>query len=125
MDNFKQASKEKLRVVTSKGSLSVEQLWDLSINELDTLAVSLNDSYENSKGKSFIEKRTVKDKGLKLQFDVVLEILQTKSEEAEIAKEKSENKARNQKIREIIAQKQDDSLANKSIKELEKMIVED
>ncbi|HWY10568.1 MAG TPA: hypothetical protein VN026_04530 [Bacteroidia bacterium] len=119
---YKDASKLKLRFPTSKGSLSVEQLWDLSIADLDTLAVSLQESYENSKGKSFIQKRTTKDKGLKLQFDLVLDILQTKVEEAEIAKEISTKKERNQKIIQLIAEKKDGELSGKSIKELEAML---
>ncbi len=122
MSNFKEATKQKLRFVTSKGSLSVEQLWDLSITDLDTLAVSLEESYKNSKGKSFLEKRTTKDKGLKLQFDVALEILQYKVEEAEATKELAADKEHNKKIIELIAQKKDGELANKSVKELEAML---
>jgi len=101
---YKQLIKDKTRFVTAKGSLSLEQLWDLSVKELDTLAVSLQEAYDKSNTKkSFIEKRTTKDKSLKDQLDVVLDILQDKLEEAELAKVKAENKARNQKIREIIA----------------------
>lgn len=108
-----------------KGSLTLEQLWDLSINELDTLAVSLNDAYENSKGKSFIEKRTTKDKNLKSQLDVVLDILQTKVEELEASKEKAARKERNQKILSLIALKEDEELAKKSKKELQALLEED
>ena len=123
---YKQLIKDKTRFTTSKGNLSLEQLWDLSINELDTLAVSLQDAYDKSNNKkSFIEKKTTKDKNLKLQLDVVLDILQTKMEEAEVSKTKAENKARNQKIREIIAQKQDDALTKMSLKELTGMLTED
>lgn len=122
MDNFKQASKEKLRVLTTKGSLSVEQLWDLSLTDLDTLAVSLEEAYEKSKGKSFLVKRTVKDKNLKLQFDIVLDILQTKSEELAEAQIKAERKKNNAKIYEIIAKKQDEKLEGKTIAQLEAML---
>lgn len=123
---YKQLIKDKVRFTTSKGLLSLEQLWDLSVKELDTLAVSLQEAYDKSNAKkSFIEKRTTKDKSLKDQLDVVLDILQDKLEEAELAKVKAENKARNQKIREIIAEKQDDALAAKSIKELTSMLTED
>jgi hypothetical protein len=123
---YKEASKKQFRFVTVKGNLTVEQLWTLSINELDTLAVSLQDAYDKSNSrKSFIQKKTTKDKDLKTQLDIVLDILQTVQEESELAKEKSENKARNQKIREIIAQKQDDSLASKSIKELTALLTEE
>ena len=119
---YKQASKEKLRVSTSKGSLSVEQLWDLSVNDLDTLAVSLEEKYNNSKGKSFLDKKTTKDKNVKLQFDIVLDILQSKIEEMDIARDAKETKEYNQKILGLIQEKKEDSLKGKSIKELESLL---
>lgn len=122
MDNFKQASKQKIRFSTNKGVLTTEQLWDLSLSDLDTLAVSLEEAYKNSKGKSYLEKRTVADKAIKLQFDVVLEVLQTKVAEADKAREAKETKEHNQKILELINEKQDENLKGKSIKELEKML---
>ena len=98
MDNFKEASKQKLRFSTPKGTLSTEQLWDLSLVDLDTLAVDLNTKYEESKGKSYLEKRTTKDKNIKLQFDIVLDILQTKVAEMEAATEARETKEHNNNI---------------------------
>jgi len=122
MSVFKQATREKVRFQTSKGSLSVEQLWDLSLSDLDTLAVSLQEAYDKSKGKSFLDKRTTKDKGLKLQFDVVLEVLQDKVADSEKAKEEAEIKIHNQKIFDAMAKAEDNELAGKSKKELEKML---
>lgn len=122
MENFKQASKQKLRFQTTKGVLSVEQLWDLSLNDLDSLAVSLQEAYENSKGKSFLTKRTTKDATIKLQFDVVLDILQTKVEESELLREAKENKEHNEKILNLISEKKDEELKGKSLKELQKML---
>lgn len=122
MENYKEVIRKKTRFVTAKGQLSVEQLWDLSIPELDALAVSLDDSYEKSKGKSFVQKRTVKDKELKLQLDVVLDILNTKVEESELAKLKAERKEHNQKIYKLIEEKKDKALEGKSIKELTAML---
>lgn len=123
MDNiFKQATKEKLRVSTNKGVLSVEQLWDLSLTDLDNLAVSLQKEYESSKGKSFLDKRTTKDKGLKLQFDVVFEILEAKVDENESLREVKENKEHNNKILSLIEKKKEDKLGEMSIKDLESML---
>ena len=122
MENFKQASKQKLRFQTAKGLLSVEQLWDLSLSDLDSLAVSLREAYENSKGKSFLTKRTTKDATIKLQFDVVLDILQTKVEESELLREAKENKENNEKILNLISEKKDEELKGKSLKELQKML---
>lgn len=122
MENFKLATQQKLRFQTVKGLLSTEQLWDLSLEELDVVAVSLQDQYEESGKKSFLVKRSIKDKTIKLKFDIVLDVLNTKNEELELARQKAEDKAHNNKILELIAEKQDESLKGKSIKELEKML---
>ena len=121
MENFKQASRLKLKFQTTRGLLSTDQLWDLPLTELDALAVSLQEKYEESGKKSFLVKRTVKDKTTKLQFDVVLDVLQTLSEEVETAKTKAEDKAHNQKIDELIAEKLEEGLKKKSVKELQNM----
>jgi hypothetical protein len=119
---YKQAAQQKLRFATSRGSLSVEQLFDLPISELDTLAVALDESYKNSKGKSFVEKRTSKDKTIKLQFDIVLDVLNTKVDERDSARDLAADKAHNNKILELIASKKDEDLKGKSVKELEAML---
>ena len=119
---YKEATKQKLRFQTEKGVLTAEQLWDLSLEELDSLAVSLEQAYKNSKGKSFLEKKTTKDKTVKLQFDIALDILQSKVEEQEAFREAAEAKAHNQKILSLIKEKQDDELKGKSIVELEKLL---
>ena len=107
---YKEASKLKLRFQTTKGVLSVEQLWGLSLMELDTLAVSLEEEYKNSKGKSFLDKKTEKDKTIKLRFDIALDVLNTKVEEKEAAKQEVEDKKHNQKILGLIKEKQDEDL---------------
>ena len=122
MSNFKEATKQKLRFNTSKGSLSTEQLWDLSVEELDTLAVSLEKEYGESGKKSFLVTKSVKDKKAKLMFDVALEILTSKVEEAEAAAKKKEDQDHNDKIFALIAEKQDDKLKGMSITELRKQI---
>lgn len=122
MDIYKKAAQNKLRFSTTKGNLSAEQLFDLSLTDLDNLAVSLEESYEESKGKSFLRKRTTKDVTIKLQFDIVLDVLQTKVAESEAAQEAKETKEHNQKILTLISEKKDGELKGKSIKQLEAML---
>lgn len=122
---YKEASRLKLKFATAKGNLTVDQLWDLSIEELDNLAVTLDTLYKESGKKSFIDKKSEKDKTTKLRFDIVLDILNTKQEAAEKAQVRAENKEKNKKIIELIQSKKDKSLEGKSIKELEKMLVEE
>lgn len=122
MDNFKLASREKLRFQTNRGVLTTEQLWDVSISELDALAVQLETEYQSSGKKSFVVKSSAKDKIAKLKFDVVLDVLTTKVEEADALREAKEVKEHNEKILNLIAEKQDESLKNKSVAELKKML---
>ncbi len=122
MDNFKLASQQKLRYQTSKGLLSTEQLWDLSLEDLDGLAVSLETEHKESGKKSFLVKTSVKDKTAKLRFDVVLDVLNTKVELMQAAQEAAEVKEHNKKIIALISEKQDESLKGKSVKQLEAML---
>lgn len=116
MSMYKEASRKKLRFTTSKGSLSAEQLWDLPVTELDEMAVALEESYKGSGKKSFITGKSAKNNVMKLQFDIVLDVLNTKLEEAEEARIAAENKEHNEKILTMIAEKQDEKLKGMSIK---------
>jgi hypothetical protein len=120
--NFKLASQLKLRFNTTRGNLSTEQLWDLSLDDLDTLAVDLEKLTKEGVQKSFLAKRTDEDKISKLQFDIALEILQTKVEENEIALNAKSVKEHNEKILALIADKREEGLKGKSIEELQDLL---
>lgn len=122
MDNFKEASRQALRFVTSKGNLTTEQLWDLKLPELDVLAVSLEIQAENSGKKSFLKATTAKDKIAKLKFNIVLDILTTKAEEQAEASKKKEDKAHNEKIYALIAEQDEKDLKGKTKEELLTML---
>ncbi len=118
---YKKAAEQKLRFATNYGSLSVEQLFDLSVAELDILAVSLETAHKESGKKSFIVKKSAKDRTAKLRFDIVLDILNTKVEASESASKLLEKKAHNNKIDTLIAKKQEAELETLSVEELEGM----
>lgn len=121
MDLFKKASKQKLRFSTDKGLLTTEQLWDLSLKELDNLAIQLQDKVDYETKKTFLKTKKETDIKSKLMFDIVVDILETKQEDQELAQKEKEAKEYNRKIDEIIAKKKEQSLEDKSIEELEKM----
>ena len=119
---YKDANKQKLRFQTNKGVLSTEQLFDLTIEDLDTLAVSLEIEHNQSGKKSFVITKSVKDKTAKLRFDISLDVLTTKMEEAKKLAEAKEIKDHNKKIIALIADKDDESLKDKSKKQLVAML---
>lgn len=121
---FKQASKMKLRFATSKGNLSVEDLWDLSLPVLDKLAVSYDEELAKSPRKSFITNDTPSNTGLELKFNIVKEIITDKLKEKadkEAAKSKS---AERERLLELLAKKQSEKLESLSEEELMKRISE-
>lgn len=122
---YKNAAKQKLRIATTKGLLSVEQLWDLTLPEIDALAVTLEKEHQESGKKSFLTSRSEKDKTAKLKFDIVLDVLNTKVEEADELQKRKARKEKNQKILALIEEKQDESLKNKSIKQLTELLEEE
>jgi hypothetical protein len=122
MSNYKIATKLKLRFNTTKGQLSTEQLWDLSLTELDNLAVRLEQEAKEGNQKSFLSKKTEEDKISKLRFDIALDILQSKVEEMEALQNAQATKEHNEKILSLIANKQDSELAEKSVEELKEML---
>lgn len=125
MNNFLEASRTKLRVSTSQGPLSVEQLWDLSLNKLSVIIKNVKKTLQggdNDDDLSFLDEAKVIDKEAQLTFDVLKEIYIYKRDEAKAAREKADNKANNEKIMAIIKQKQEGALQEKSIDELMAML---
>lgn len=122
MENFKEGSRKKLRFKTTIGLLSIEQLWDLSLEQLDVLAVSLENYVNETPKKSFLTKTSNEDKLAKLKFDIVLDVLNTRIKERDEYLEQKANKEQNEKILSLISEKQDESLKGKSIEELKAML---
>jgi len=123
MSIYKKATKKKLRIQTNVGLLSIEQLWDLALPALDRLAVSLEKAYKESGSKSFLNNtEEKKDADLKLTFDIVLDVLETKQKEANKQSKAAETKAHNQHILGLIAKKKEGEMEEMSIEELEAMM---
>jgi hypothetical protein len=122
---FEKAMRLKLRFETNKGILSTEDLWDLSLNDLNTMAKKLNKKLKLTNEEDFLKKVTKEDEILKLSFDIVIYVLNKKLEEEEKRADQLKREAKRDKIMEILAKKQDASLESKSeadlLKELEKL----
>lgn len=121
MDIYKQANRLGLRFNTNRGLLATEQLFQLSLADLDALAVSLEISQTGKK--SFIRETSVGDEIAKLKFDVALDVLNTIMKEQKDARESLDNKRKNEKILALIAEKQDGALKEKTVEELEAMLI--
>src|SRR6478735_11977577 len=99
MEMFERATREKFRFKLSNGIVSVEDLWDLKLDDprLDQLAISLNKEIKVLTEESFIKTKTKKDETLNLKFELVKYIINTKlkeKEERELTNIKLQKKAK-------------------------------
>jgi hypothetical protein len=128
MSLFEQATRSKLRFDTTKGMLTVEDLWDLPLISksgaqvnLDDLARAAYKEMEEGAWQSFVQRSTKTSEIAKLRFDIIKHIIDVKLADRDAASERAEKAAKKQRILELIATKEDESLAGKSLEELQKL----
>lgn len=119
MNIFEAASKKKLRFSVLKGTISTEDLWDLSLESLDLLARGLNKQLKDLDEESFIAKKTTTNTDLSLRFEIVKHVIEVKLAEADrkkLNKEKAEKRAQ---LMALLGEAQLSELKKKSISELQ------
>ena len=104
-----------------KGQISVEDLWDLSVQDLDKIFKLLNNEAKKSKEESLLQTRDENDEILDRKIEIVKHIVFVKQAEYTAIREAADKKARKQHILEIIDKKKDDALQNMSLEELQRL----
>ena len=112
MSIFEKAVRAKLRFGTNRGIVMTEDLFDLSLKQLNIMAIDLNKQLKESKEESFLDEVSDEDSRVKLAFDIVLSVLTTKKEEAKAQRDAGAKKVEREKIMGILAKKQEDALEN-------------
>ena len=125
---YKKAAKLKLRFISSKGQLTVEQLFDLSMTELSSLIKKVNADLKKETrvddDLGFLEGKDETESLNSLRFDILKDVYLTKKQERDDAAVDQDRKARRQRIAEIIREKEDKALADLSLEELRKKLDE-
>lgn len=120
---FEYATRNKLRF-PYKGNVSVEDLWDLKLNDLDSVFKTLNRKVKQTEEESLLTVKSVEDTELSIQIEIVKYIFNTKTAEANAKLAEKERKEYKQKLMEIKAAKQEQALWNMSEEELDKLLKE-
>jgi uncharacterized protein YfkK (UPF0435 family) len=111
-----------------KGLISIEDLFDLSLNELDEIYRKLKkelDEYKQYSEDSLLNKDEKKDETseeLQMKIDVVTAVFNHLKKQQEELQRKIALQNQRDKILGIIADKQDEELSNKSISELKELL---
>lgn len=126
---FEKASRLKIRFSSKKGLLTIEDLWSLPLKstssqqvDLDEVAKAVHLELKESEEISFVAPVTASNSATQLKMDIVKHIIAVKLVERDAAQKLRETKEKKEKIMEAIARKQDESLANSSIEDLQRML---
>lgn len=118
---FVMATRNKFRF-PFKGQVTVEDLWDMNVRDLDTVFKALNAQVKQAKEESLLTAKSKEDSILEAKIEVVKYIVTAKLAEADAQRVKAENKEKKRRIAEILADKQDEELRGKSAAELTAML---
>ena len=118
---FENATRGKYRF-SFKGSITVEDLWDLFPQNLDTIYKALIKELKQEQEESLLSEKTKADTVLDEKISIIRYIVSVKLKEAEDKKNEKALKDQKQKILSIIADKEDGELKGKSIDELKNML---
>lgn len=118
---FEYAVRNKVRF-PFKGMISVEDLWDLSVTNLDSIYKTLNKQVKQSEEESLLSTKSSVDTELEVQIAIVKHIVSVKLAESEAREKAHAKREQKQKIMSIIATKENEALQNSSIEDLKKML---
>lgn len=124
MNIFEKASRIKLRINSTKGILSVEDLWDLPLEKLNSLAKDVNRKLREQGEEDFLGNTPSRDAKLSLTLDIIKEIIKVRLDEKSEQEKKAEKKAKKEQLMAILARKEAESLEGKSTEEIRKLIAE-
>lgn len=106
-----------------KGSVTVEDLWNLSVTELDKIYKELNKKRKTfAEEESLLSTKTREDEELEVQIAIIKHIVSVKLAEKEAREKEKYNKEELQKLLEIKARREEAALESMSDAELEAKI---
>ena len=121
---FEKASRLKLRFDTSRGQVSVEDLWRMPLTNsegfcLDTVAIEVNGQLKQ-KGESFVAPVSTEDSVLNLKLDILKHIIAVKLKEIQEKEDALAKKQKKEYLLSILKEKQNEALKSMSMEDLEK-----
>ena len=107
MSIYKIAASSKLRFASSKGQLTVEDLFDLSLPNLDALAKTVRRELKYAEEEeSFIETKSPENTVLELKLEILKDVIATKLEEKSFKEKALEIQRKKEVLLNLLDQKQ-------------------
>jgi len=119
---FEVATRQKVRF-DFRGSLSVEDLWDLTLEQLDIIYAGLSEQAKLQEVKHLMDTSRTDD-GLALRMALVQRVFNVKVEERNARVTREQTRAEYERLLDIKARKQDAALEGLGEEELDAKIAE-
>lgn len=121
---YRKALRTKLRFSTTKGKLTTEDLFDLSLIDLNNLAIALDKKLSEIPRKSFISDITPDTQEDELRFNIVKDVITLKLAERNAAQNAKAKAAEKAQLLEVLHRKKNEALENLSVAEIEAKLAE-
>lgn len=124
MNFFETASRTKIRFPSTKGRISVEDLWDLPLSsksgfDLDSVAKAVNSDLRSATEESFVATSSNPAKaGLELQLEIVKHIIAVRLKENEEQRNREARMEERRRLLQVLETKQDEKMRGMSAEEI-------
>lgn len=124
MNLFEKSTREKYRFESEKGIVSVEQLWDMKLTDLDKVARKVNSELKSVTEESFVNISPDSRKPvLENKLDILKHIIEVKMKEVSDQKQAAEKAEKRRVLLDALSSKENEEINNMSkediLKELE------
>lgn len=121
MNIIEQGIRQHCRFASTKGLVTVEDLYYLPLEEVDKIAIALNKDLKEQSEESFLLSKTKSSEDTALKLEIAKHIIKTRLQEQEDRRLELAKKAQKEKILSHIERKEDESLAALSTEELKEI----
>lgn len=124
IDMFEKAARQKIRIPCEKGWLYVEDLFDLTLKELDKIYKILNTQLKTAKEDSLLDVKDTSTSKLELRVDLVKYVFGVKKSEEAVAAARIANKQKKEFLMTVLEEQQKDEIKKMSSDDIKKMLEE-
>ncbi len=122
---FETATRKKIRFPSNRGDLTTEQLWDLSLSDIDFIARDVNKKLKGVTEESFLDTKPHPDqRKFSLQLNILKHVIAVKQTEAQATLDRAEKAERRKKLLDALDAKGDEAMQKKSVATLKKELAE-
>lgn len=121
---FVKATRRKYRFKVSRGNVSVEDLWDLDLDDLDKIAIQTNEEIQKQGKQSFVKTKSVANTDLTNKLDILKFIIETKLTEDEARKTRAEKASQKDLLKTLLEKKKMEELENLTPEQIQAKLAE-